>query len=72
MQQGLYAAKVILRRLTRKAAPKPFRYFDKGNMAVVGNWFAVLQSGKVQISGLLAGLAWAAVHLEFLARPIFA
>ncbi len=47
-------------------ASPPFRYFDKGNMAVVGKWFAVLQSGKLQISGWLAWLAWAAVHLEFL------
>jgi NADH:ubiquinone reductase (H+-translocating) len=49
-------------------APGPFRYFDKGNMAVVGKGFAVLQSGKLQISGVLAWLAWAAIHLQFLAQ----
>ena len=37
-------------------------------MAVVGKGFAVLQSGKVQLSGLLAWLVWAAVHLQFLAQ----
>ena len=37
-------------------------------MAVVGKGFAVLQSGKVHISGFLAWLAWAAVHLQFLAQ----
>jgi NADH dehydrogenase len=68
MQQGRYAAKLILRRLTGKSAPQPFKYFDKGNMAVVGKGFAVLQSGKFHISGLAAWLAWAAVHLEFLAQ----
>jgi len=36
-------------------------------MAVVGKGFAVLQSGKVQVSGFGAWLAWAAVHLQFLA-----
>ncbi len=36
-------------------------------MAVVGKGFAVLQSGKVQISGFGAWLTWAAVHLQFLA-----
>jgi hypothetical protein len=36
-------------------------------MAVVGKGFAVLQSGKVQISGFAAWLTWAAVHLQFLA-----
>jgi NADH:quinone reductase (non-electrogenic) len=40
-------------------------------MAVVGKWFAVLQSGRVRISGLLAWLAWAAVHLEFLGQSSF-
>jgi NADH:ubiquinone reductase (H+-translocating) len=68
MQQGRYAGDLIYRRLTGKAIPGPFRYFDKGNMAVVGKGFAILQSGKVQISGFVAWLAWAAVHLEFLAQ----
>jgi NADH:ubiquinone reductase (H+-translocating) len=66
MQQGRYAGRLIARRIDGKPAPKPFRYFDKGNMAVVGKGFAVLQTGRVRISGFLAWLAWAAVHLEFL------
>jgi NADH dehydrogenase FAD-containing subunit len=37
-------------------------------MAVVGKGFAVLQTGKLHISGLLAWLAWAGVHLQFLAQ----
>jgi NADH dehydrogenase FAD-containing subunit len=68
MQQGRYAGKLLRRRLCGESAPKPFRYFDKGTMAVVGKGFAVLQSGKVHISGFLAWLAWAAVHLQFLAQ----
>jgi NADH:ubiquinone reductase (H+-translocating) len=67
MQQGRYAGKVIHNRIAGKPAPGPFSYFDKGSMAVVGKGFAVLQSGKVQISGLGAWLTWAAVHLQFLA-----
>jgi NADH dehydrogenase len=67
MQQGRYAGKVIHNRITRKPAPSPFSYFDKGSMAVVGKGFAVLQSGKVQVSGFSAWLAWAGVHLQFLA-----
>jgi len=66
MQQGRYAGTQIHRRIGGKPASRPFRYFDKGNMAVVGKGFAVLQSGRVRISGFLAWLAWAAVHLEFL------
>jgi hypothetical protein len=37
-------------------------------MAVVGKGFAILQSGKIHLSGIPAWLAWAAVHLEFLAQ----
>ena len=68
MQQGRYAGKLINRRLLGEPAPGPFRYFDKGNMAVVGRGFAILQSGKVAISGFLAWMAWAAIHLEFLGQ----
>jgi len=67
MQQGRYAGKLIHKRLTGGAPPVPFSYFDKGNMAVVGKGFAVLQSGKVQVSGFGAWLAWAGIHLQFLA-----
>ena len=67
MQQGRYAGKLIHNRIVGNPPPPPFSYFDKGNMAVVGKGFAVLQSGKVQVSGLAAWLTWAAVHLQFLA-----
>ena len=67
MQQGRYAGKFIHNRVAGEPAPGPFNYFDKGNMAVVGKGFAVLQSGKVHVSGFAAWLAWAAVHLQFLA-----
>ncbi|MBV8417590.1 MAG: NAD(P)/FAD-dependent oxidoreductase [Verrucomicrobia bacterium] len=68
MQQGRYAGKLIHRRLLGEPPPKPFRYFDKGSMAVVGKGFAILESGKVAISGFVAWMAWAAIHLEFLAQ----
>src|ERR1700675_2241570 len=67
LQQGRYAGKLIHRRIGGGPAPKPFKYFDKGNMAVVGKGFAVLQTGKIHLSGFTAWLAWAAVHLQFLA-----
>ena len=67
MQQGRYAGRVIHSRITGSTPPGPFSYFDKGNMAVVGKGFAVLQSHKVRVSGFGAWLAWAAIHLQFLA-----
>jgi len=68
MQQGRYAGRVIHRRITGKSPQRPFRYFDKGSMAVVGRGFAVLQTGKLHLRGFPAWLVWAAVHLEFLAQ----
>src|SRR6266852_439157 len=67
IQQGRYAGRLIRSRIEGSSAPPTFRYFDKGSLAVVGKGFAVLQTGKVRVSGFLAWLVWAAVHLEFLA-----
>jgi NADH dehydrogenase len=69
MQQGCYAAKVIHRRITGKSAPAPFRYFDKGNLAVVGKGFAILERGRMRLAGSIAWLVWAFVHLYFLGSP---
>ena len=68
MQQGRYAGKLIRRQLTGKRPPKPFRYFDKGTMAVVGKGYAVLQSGKLRLHGLIAWLGWAFIHITFLSQ----
>jgi len=67
MQQGRYAAKSIFRQLIGKPPLPPFRYFDKGNLAVVGKNFAVLQSGRVRLSGFVAWLVWGLIHIQFLA-----
>ena len=66
MQQGRYVGKVIANRQTGRPVPQPFRYFDKGNMAVIGRGFAILDSRVVKMSGLPAWLVWAFVHLMFL------
>ena len=68
MQQGRYVAKAIFRQVTRKSLLPPFRYFDKGNLAVVGKNCAVLQSGSVMLSGFLAWLVWGLIHIQFLAE----
>jgi NADH:ubiquinone reductase (H+-translocating) len=67
IQQGRYAGKLIHSRISGSTQPGPFRYFDKGSMAVVGKGFAVLESHKIRVSGFGAWLAWAGVHLQFLA-----
>jgi NADH:ubiquinone reductase (H+-translocating) len=66
MQQGRYVGRSIARRVTGQAPPQPFRYFDKGNIAVIGRNFAILESGRAHLSGFIAWLAWAAIHIAFL------
>lgn len=68
IQQGRYAGAAIHRRIVGAPAKGPFRYFDKGNLAVVAKGFAILQSGKVSMSGFSAWLVWALVHISFLAQ----
>ena len=68
IQQGKYAAASILKRVRGRSPLPPFRYFDKGNLAVVGRNFAVLQSAGVQLSGFIAWLVWAFIHIQFLAE----
>ena len=68
MQQGKHAAKAIFRKVISHPPLPPFRYFDKGNLAVVGKSFAVLQSAGVQLSGFVAWLVWALIHIQFLSE----
>ena len=69
LQQGRYAGNAIRRRIARQRGLPPFRYFDKGSMAVVGKGFAILQSGKIRASGGLVWFIWLSVHLWALAEP---
>jgi NADH:quinone reductase (non-electrogenic) len=66
MQQGRYVGRSIAARVAGQAPPLPFHYFDKGNMAVIGRNFAILESGRAHLSGFIAWLAWAAIHIMFL------
>jgi NADH dehydrogenase FAD-containing subunit len=66
IQQGHYVGKVIRSRIAGSSPPKAFSYFDKGNMAIVGKGFAILESGKIHLSGVAAWIVWAFVHLQFL------
>jgi NADH dehydrogenase len=65
MQQGRYVADVIERRLAGKPV-KPFKYFNKGNLAVIGRASAVADFGRMQFHGLMAWLVWLFVHLMYL------
>ena len=67
IQGGRYVGRVVARRLAGRPAPPPFRYRDKGNLAVVGRDFAVLERGGLRLSGWLAWALWATIHITYLA-----
>ncbi len=65
LQQGKAVAANLRRELAGKPR-EPFRYRDKGTMAVVGRAKAVAEIGRWKFSGFLAWLLWLLVHLLFL------
>ena len=65
IQQGRYVGRFISRELGGRKPPRPFRYFDKGNMAVVGKNSAIMESGRIRLAGFSAWFAWAFIHLLF-------
>lgn len=66
MQQGAYAAREIVRKTEGKPRQKPFKYFDKGNLAVIGRAAAVADVFGVHLSGLPAWLVWVFIHLMYI------
>jgi NADH dehydrogenase len=63
IQEGRYVGRLIAKELKGRKVERPFRYFDKGNMAVVGKNYAVLERGWLRTSGFLTWLVWAFVHI---------
>lgn len=65
LQQGVAVAKNIKRQL-RGQAPQPFRYLNKGRLAIIGCYTGVGQIGPFKVTGFLAWFMWLAVHLVYL------
>src|ERR1700761_1827054 len=68
IQGGKYAAGLIKAELAG-ADPtlrKPFQYFDKGSMAAVSRYYAVVKIGPVEFGGIIGWFAWLLLHLVYL------
>jgi NADH dehydrogenase len=67
LQSGSWAADNIIARLEGKE-PKPFRYRDKGIMAMIGRGAAIAEVGKDHhdLRGELAHMAWLGVHASLM------
>ena len=63
IQQGHYVGRLIADRISGYEPKHPFRYRNKGNMAVVGKNFAILEAGNLRMGGFLTWFVWVFVHL---------
>jgi NADH dehydrogenase len=68
MQQGTYAARAIARKAQSEEKLPPFKYFDKGSLAVIGRAQAVADVFGLHISGLPAWIVWAFIHLAYIVQ----
>jgi NADH dehydrogenase len=64
IQQGRHVADAI--RHGEPGASKPFKYFDKGALAVVGRGRAVCEVRGHRLSGVIAFMMYICVHLYYL------
>lgn len=65
IQAGKFAARCVLRDLKNKPR-ESFKYLDKGQMATIGKYRAIAQSGPLKLTGYLAWLAWIFIHVIYL------
>ncbi len=65
MQGGKYVARVIKAREKKQTLP-PFKYFDKGSMAVIGRNTAIAEAGGFRMKGFIAWVAWLILHVYYL------
>jgi NADH dehydrogenase len=66
IQEGRYVGRLISAKINGNTPARPFWYFDKGNMAVVGKNFALLETRRIRLSGFTTWLIWVFIHLMFL------
>jgi len=67
IQSAQYAAASIAARVEDRPAPGPFAYKDKGSMATIAKYEAVVRVGPLRLTGFLAWLAWLLLHLLMIA-----
>ena len=65
-QQGQHFAATVLAAIEGKAAPAPFRYRSFGNLATIGRRSAVIDFGRIHLTGFPAWALWSVAHIWFL------
>jgi NADH dehydrogenase len=64
-QEGMYLARLIKARVARREHP-PFRYRNPGALATIGRKSAVVEMGRLRLSGFIGWLLWGLAHIYFL------
>ncbi len=65
-QGGAYVARAIKDDIGGASRGAPFRYRHAGNLATIGRHAAVIDFGKVRLSGFIAWWIWGVAHIFFL------
>lgn len=65
-QEGRYVAEMIKARLRGEKVSQPFRYKNAGSLATIGKRAAVVDFGKIKLTGRLAWWLWGIAHIYFL------
>ncbi len=65
IQMGQYTARTIAGDLAGRPR-RPFSYWDKGQLAVIGRGHAVADIWRMRFSGFFAWLLWIFIHIFFL------
>ena len=65
-QAGAYVARAITAAVNGKLRPGQFRYRHYGSLATIGRHEAVIDFGRIKLSGWLAWWIWGLAHVYFL------
>ncbi|HYO85876.1 MAG TPA: NAD(P)/FAD-dependent oxidoreductase [Dermatophilaceae bacterium] len=65
-QGAIQGARYAARRILDPAADSPFRYVDKGSMATISRFRAVVSVGRLRVTGFPAWLMWLGLHLLYI------
>jgi NADH dehydrogenase FAD-containing subunit len=66
IQMGAHAARMIARTLSGQPR-QPFRYWNKGLLAVIGRGRAVAEFEHFSVTGVVAWFLWLTIHIAYLA-----
>ena len=69
IQGGNHVGKLIEAKIDEESTAnesEAFDYFDKGSMAVISRFNAVVKLGKTEFSGFPAWLSWLGLHISYI------